>query len=80
MSIWIIKSLVLDLANSTGVRVGALADIKLSPVSPKPSAVFPPEVIHPDDEEAHGQPCVLPLAIAMVAVVTAAVAFWAPVV
>jgi hypothetical protein len=57
-----------------------LEEIEIPPVSSGPSAAFAPAVVHPDDDEAHSDPRLLPIALAIVALITALVVVWASVV
>jgi hypothetical protein len=57
-----------------------LEEIDVSPVSSGPSPAFAPAVVHPDDDDAHSDPRLLPIALALVALITAVVVVWASVV
>ena len=48
-------------------------------VSSGPSPAFGPAVVHPDDDHAYTDPRLLPIALAIAALITAAVVLWASV-
>ena len=53
--------------------------VDVSPVSSGPSPAFGPAVVHPDDDHAYTDPRLLPIALAIAALITAAVVLWASV-
>jgi hypothetical protein len=57
-----------------------LEEIDVSAVSSGPSAAFAPAAVHPDDDEAHSDPRLLPIVLALVALITALIVVWASVV